>query len=937
LGGEANSGDDKDGFNILAVSGLGGATILESSDNLIGLARYIRKLPPHEKPNMLYISDLLPYYPTRGSNRSNDYLDIIEKNLQFVRDAAAALKPHMERLQRALPSNTDVVYVISDQDRRNIDELARDIGLEFKGRIAHLEKRMRDTISFIVGREAIIATTEKSLSVLSEELKNDGLSAEERKAHKAEFENASIKLKVNQEEKEEAEYRLGLINTLYMMKLVKLPEDEVTARFKQKVEESAAIEKEYDEVKRGDKNYDDVTSRSKSVSNEIRLLSERLKDIDEMKAIIEKNIANIQIDIFSHNALTPKNSHDVITELARSYYLTDIKNAFGRKRPVNIQFEKVALHEGKSGRTKLNVITAYDLSVKQGSRKKSSNDSIAEKLNTLVVNGVLDKQKLYAKPLTIVITGKNNFTSFSIDPPYDRSKKSTLAALAQGPLWSRKGVAEAWNRGINTKDTQAVENGYISSGATAIRVRGNGPIEYCIISDEYLSYMRAKDDKEEAKMLLRSNKLAELSQPAPANGKQDIAHRRELDKIVALNKRPSELKPEELPLVAGNLRGVLPYQDTDLKSMYDIEKIKVAVFTDAHVGSHSKLKVLEASVKDALARKPDVVVFGGDNLEGFLNSYAAVTRYGMTYDFVERYEEQLKSLVDKSEVNPRLVSLLKESMLKVRYNIDEQPSIFLNKLFPLIDDVSLRGGALIYTSGNHPNKTEEGWHRDEATTLAGYTVAHLTGNIKALGMMKGYIEIARNFVTSEAKQPDGLYSSPQALQAVEKVLNTMEELVERDFLAIKKALKNIRVISGSEYGADELEVNGIKMFVSHKIGKDSESSMLNFVEKKETDAVVGIAGHDHIFATDYAGGKLLVKVHSNQDSLDNPYTKRIAMPIGPFLNGYAFLELEVNKKTNSIFKANVIPVFETDLLRVDKVDEIVRDKLTNLTIRKQRS
>jgi len=382
---------------------------------------------------------------------------------------------------------------------------------------------------------------------------------------------------------------------------------------------------------------------------------------------------------------------------------------------------------------------------------------------------------------------------------------------------------------------------------------------------------------------------------------------------------------------------VLPYQDTDLKSMYDIEKIKVAVFTDAHVGSHSKLKVLGAAVKDALARKPDVVVFNGDNLEGFLNSYAAVTRYGMTYDFAGRYREVLGSLVDKSEVNKRMADLLEESISKVRHNIDEQPAMFLNILFPLIDDVCLRGGALIIDSGNHLNNTEEGWHRDEATSLAGYIESHLKGNIKAFEMVKGYIEITRTIITSEAKQLNSPYSSPQAIQAVEKALDTMKELVEHDLSAMEKALKNIRVISGSEYGADELDVNGIKMLVSHKIGKASESSMLGFVENKETNAVVGIAGHDHIFATDYAGGKLLVKVHSNQDSRDNPYTKRIAMPIGPFLNGYAFLELEVNKKTNSIFKANVIPVFETDLLRVDKVDEIVRDKLTNLTIRKQRS
>ena len=126
-------GNPKRKFNILVLSDIGGATKYMSDDNLIGMAQYLRNIPTEDKPNMLVINGgILPFFPQRGSNRSNDYLDVIMENLQYIRDTAAVMKPHLERLVAQTPEDCKIIYITSESDQRNIDEYIRDLGLDFK-------------------------------------------------------------------------------------------------------------------------------------------------------------------------------------------------------------------------------------------------------------------------------------------------------------------------------------------------------------------------------------------------------------------------------------------------------------------------------------------------------------------------------------------------------------------------------------------------------------------------------------------------------------------------------------------------------------------------------------------------------------------------------------------------------------------------------------
>ncbi|MGC8622745.1 MAG: hypothetical protein ACP5SJ_01955 [Candidatus Micrarchaeia archaeon] len=927
MDGGAERGDKDHSFNILSIADLGGATIYGSEDNFIGLARYLKKQNRENKIKMLFIGGgALPFFPQRGSNRSNDYLDVIEDHLQFLRDASAAMKPHLERILLSLPEDATVIYTLGDQDRRNIDELIREIGLDFKIIKGGIENRMHEAISFIVGRKGIISTTETSISVLREELKNKQLSESEHASKLFELRNAITKLRINKEELKEWKYKLDLINQLYSMKLTTSNEEAINELFQKKMEELKQIRNELKKIKLEGGDYEEVASRAKKVSNEIRMLSNRLSDIKEAEKVRKSSQANMRIDLFSHNSITLKKSHDIITELAKAYYLSELKNAFGRKRKIHIQMDMLEVHEVHSKSLSFNVVTAYDLNVAHlSTRKKSSNDHVSDVFNKLYVNGVLGGKQLEAKPINVILTAKKDFTSFSIDPLFNNSN-SALVSLSQGPFWNVKaGVAKAWNSGIDTKETQSVQKGYLSSGASLLSLSKEGP-RWSIISSEYLSYLRGLDDKEEYRKFVKTygsvdeekGKGDEKAQSSNAS----VEHRQELDRTVLLHKRLSEMKLKDLPEGKEMLKQILPYYDLDLKSKYDLSKLSIAAFTDAHVGSHSKLKILEEAVDDAFKRKPDILVLLGDMIEGFLNDYAQVMRFGMEYDFPQKYEKELSSMGIPKEKRMQLVAeKMKEKFLDIRYNADEQPTIVAEKFGKLVYDVISREGLVYIIAGNHDNNSGNfgsQWHRDEAVSLSGHMKMFLEGALSQL-------ERDREWLQSKYNES----SEPAIKDAYAKLLKENSARIK----VFEKGKQRIIPISGSEYGADEREINGIPILLSHKMGGASESSMLNFVEKKQTKAVLGLAGHDHILVAVYAGDKLLLKVQSNQDSRDNPYTKRIAAPVGDFINGYSMIDLEVNKKTNSIFKFSLLPKLGESLLRSkesieeQRIDEKVRKNM----------
>ena len=890
-------GNPKRKFNILVLSDIGGATKYMSDDNLIGMAQYLRNIPTEDKPNMLVINGgILPFFPQRGSNRSNDYLDVIMENLQYIRDTAAVMKPHLERLVAQTPEDCKIIYITSESDQRNIDEYIRDLGLDFKFHRERIEDRMGEEIELIAGRKAIISAVEHSKAAAEQQIAQNP----NNKKILEELKNIEIKLKVNTEERTEAEHRLELLNSLYLLTLNNLEEDQIKKTLEEKIEDEKAVSEEFKTVEKDTAKYEELVSRAKKIANSIRLLNNRLADVREGNEKASKDKENKQVDIFVHNAITSRGSHSVINELAHSYYMTELRNAFGRKRDITIQSEKVSLEEHNSGAFSFNVITSNDPSVLLGTRKRQSNNIPANRLEILTVNGVLDKKALEAKLLNIFVTGKHDFTSFSIEPLKNGSP-SELVLLSQGPFWSTKGLASMWNAGINTKDTQAVEKGYLSSGASFLRIPENEPIEHEILSDRYLYEKRKENDKEESRKLKRRLRNLKNSGKKQNN---DEAHlrRKELDLAVAMNKRPSELKDYELSDIAssGNLEKMIARKDE--KPLRGAINLKIAAFSDVHVGNHSKLKLLDAAISDAIKRQPNIMVLDGDMLEGLLNYYAVVTRYGNTADFPQKYEAALKQLgFSEAEVYKKMSEMLRENIGKSIHNIDEQPDILLGHMWRLIDDVILRGGAVIAVSGNHYNNTHREWRNDESTNVVSHIKAHL----------KGYLEI------SEASGiPD-----------------------KKAYEMVKKALESdnrVMGIGGSEFGADQIRVDGIETMASHELGTGNPGSMVGFVEKKRTNAVLHIAGHDHVCQVATAGGELMIKIPSMQDAEDNPFLKRIQIPIGTTplgsVNGYTFMDLDVDGNAGEVLRSKVISVLERDLIAEDKVDRKIRDMLRDVRI-----
>ena len=868
-------------FNILVISEINGSKKYMYDDGFVGLAHYVKNLQEQDRPSMLVINGgLLPEIPAKGGTRNLDKLRVLVDGVKNLDGAAAVIKPHMERLFAAIGPDAEIVYAMGTADQRNIETLRYTLASLFSVAKQNLKRknaddpfqpRVQETEKGIASREATVQSLlskEKAINArMSASTKDD-----ERKKLAAELLKNSTNIKINSEELEEFRERKVLLEALRELALASVSPEDIKAR----LDESTLKQKEANEklvnALKGTEEYEAYQEEAKALGNRVRALSKRLKESVE-KGAANDMMANMgNWHRFSGNIPLPRNANDVIDALARSYYISNIRDALGRKREINIQEQSLAIYHRQAGGFEFNVMITDSLNIASGEAMKGSNRTLPTKFYILMQNAGLWNE-VGNSEVNVLISSRNMYTSFSMDPLRDQST-SVLAMLAQSSFIDTQQSTMMYLNKINTTETKQVQKTVLDSSASIVTVNQDGSVVHRTIKSRKLDDEKIKSDREEARKI---DYLIEKMQKTAA--KPSDAEDAELDVAVVARKRPSEISDRDMPYLNEETIRELSARAKAEKPLEERE-LGIALITDVHAGNYGDLKLLEAAVKDALPKKPDILVLGGDNIEGDYKSYSRTARPENHIEVIEDYEKYLrKQGVEESEVSRLLVERMKKQGLNVIPNLDQQPSKFVETIESLVADVIQRGGYILIVSGNHPNKTDGGTSKyDEARQLEATIKQNLRGR---RDLQEGWEE-------------------------------------------------HIKIGTGSDWGAETFNINGkTNVEVRHELS-NNEDRMATFLESKRSDSQLVLTGHGHSTREVVNSDGTVVEGACMQERSENPYTKRIHVPSEreDRLTGYLYMRVKLRedgKVTEHTFEPRLRQQLGVD---EPKFNEFLRDKKT---------
>ncbi|MGC8687638.1 MAG: metallophosphoesterase [Candidatus Micrarchaeia archaeon] len=869
-------------FSTLVISDIGGGTLYKSKDNLVGLAEYLHRLEPYEKPDlMVIIGGLFPEIPKQGSVQSIYKIKVLEKGVDSVDDAAATMKPDMIRILGELPSYAKIIYALGPEDWANKKTLERKVAEEYLFYIDSLKKRIDEVNEEIAGVSAIIKVAKTSYSKLMEQLKGDPKNQELIK------EKTNLKIKIQQRlnEYNDLSNMIKPLERLYLNALQRTSAKKVKEILDKEMDKQKEINDALAGLGKEDtEEYLKLSEKAKKVANAISRLTKRHKEALEKEAKTKETAKIKQALLYTHNALPDREAASLIERYVSAYYKELIDYTFGFRRRIIVQsrfesadgtqanssiesfYSNFEVYEKKFRGGMLNIAVMGT----QSRYSTKSNDSIIEKLYMRTENG-LEEYDAEAQSINILISGHNMHSSFTLEPMVNRGP--ITAALACGPFWDKKKASELADRGYRTDVTTATQKGPIGVGAHLLRVEKEG-IVHTDLTDKLLGvYSSIRYAKELANMHSVLDNMREAKN-APKNG-NSLGSKEELEMSVLKAKLPSEMKQDDLAqnFVDENfIKSLVKYEKTEKGT----KSIRLGVISDVHVGNYADLRLLGKVVEKLSEKQIDVLVLAGDNIEGNYNNFKNVPREVSKIGYHESMREELEGMgYDSAFIDSFMAEVMEEDRFKVIQNIEEQSKVFADYTSGLVYEVLAKGGIVIIVSGNHYNKTTGGWQYDEATRLGSVFESYIKG---------------------------------RAGERAEKLIS------------------NMKIIPGSEYGGDVVSVDYkdakdfMRIRAEHEGGRRI-SGLARTAERARDDSKTKLVvnGHIHQFSDVDTGSRFIVTAPAMQDSESNPYLNRINIPVDDGLKGGVYAELIVNGnevkavKTEPLLKAFMKDNF--DLLR----------------------
>ncbi len=684
-------------FKVLTISQLAGASNAMSTDNLIGLSYYLQH-NPSETPDILnIIGGLIPEIPDIASKRKKYKLLSLKEGIQNIYDAAAKMKPHIERIERQLPSESLLIYTHGVSDRNNTDDLDLRIQLAYAFDPMAIEDFLLDTIEASDTKEETIRSCVTSLQEI---VKSPAFTKDDDMLLEAE--NLRVKLRINREQFDELLERQKLLTKLYGMQAEKLTKDELQELQTERKEQKELLEEQKKRLEEGSLELKKLMAEEKKVTNSLSRIEKRLQEGSFAAVSEEVQSKTREVTRFAHNPRTPPDVMKVIHAVSKSFYTSTLKDVFGRKRDVILQEEKIMVYPLKNGSFRVNVIVGRELGQLSSMLSKNSNAYPAQVLNRYIENSEeLLKYRLEDTPINLLVSGHFAYTSRALELLRSESK-SLLVTLEQGPFWrsnGQRGVATDWNKGMITEETRSVERTLIDVGATMVTIGRDQSIIIDSLKERMLRDQRALSDIEEreaVKKLFASVKDPAFGEAGKSAADSSIEIKEDLEVAVAKSRRPSELRQRDAAwLNKKTLVEMVPYMNGP--EPIPAARYRFADLSDIHIGGWAKEDVIDAYVKYLKQLEPDFLIFGGDILEG---------NRGNKLGFKNTIKEANDPEIDLQRPHTRVIQ-----------NVDSQDIVFMQHFGELIFDVLKRGGSIVIASGNHYNNTTADDAHDEATRL----------------------------------------------------------------------------------------------------------------------------------------------------------------------------------------------------------------------------
>ncbi len=689
-------------FKILTISQLGGASSFMSTDNLIGLSYYLQH-NPEEVPDMLImLGGVLPEIPEMASKIKKYKLLSLKDGIQNLDDAAAKMKPHVERLFRALPSSSKIVYTLGTSDANNIDDLFLKLQLAYYFEPLAIEDFLFETLDGQETREAILRNCVDSLQQMVKTLAKNP----DNESLLKEAENLRIKMRINSEEMGEFEERAKHLAKLYELAESGMSQKELQSLKARRETQSNTIDERIKVAEPGSKELTNLQNEAKKVANSLRKIEKRLKDTSFQQIAETVQERTKAVRRFSKTVATPPEVAKEIYAVAVSYYMSTLKDTFGRKRNIGLQTEGLKVYRMKDNSFQTNVLVGRSLGQQSSSLTSRSNT-----LPSVVLNRVLENSDGYAKyklesvPINVLITGHHAYSSSALELMKGESK-SLLLTAEQGPFWrsnGQKGVSTEWNKGTKIEEAKAVAKMLIDVSARMIVIGRDASITIDSLKERLLQQERARSDIEEGQTVKKM--LSSVVKDKTPEGSGALEEKEGLEVAVVKSRRPSELRPRDAAwLTKDMLMEMVPYMDKPEPP--PLKRYRFAVVSDTHIAGHGRIDLMKAAAEDIISRNPDFIVFNGDIVEGNRGN-------GIGFASVIGPSNDPEVMV----YNPHAPVVL---------NVDSQPLMFIQIFGKAIYETITRGGSVVLVSGNHPNNTEADEAHDEAIRLRNTVITYLS-------------------------------------------------------------------------------------------------------------------------------------------------------------------------------------------------------------------
>ncbi len=824
---------DKKSISVLVVGELGSGSEEFNEDAVIGLAEDLKQRRARgEAPDVLVLNSLLPYIP-KFSNAANDNkLTTLREGIDSLSDAAAAIKPHIERILNNLPEHAVVFYTYGEDDRRNIEAVKRNLRYEYAYPSSKLQDNYYYYLKEIIDREEIANTARETVRKLNKDYKAAAPHGDKRARLRGNIEEAKRDLQRAQSEVKELGNILTLFNELQNLRTRGFDKNTLSQLSNDTRTELKGVRDEIAKLQATD--ADDpqlelLQAKARMLASRLRAVSKRLNEANDAQDTADYKARMKNIIAHSGNIPVDPTAAKKIEELADAIYRRSLGDALGRKHRVAV----MPLNENQVTASKqdvtLNMLLAHKLSNTSPNFTKNSTNATMQMVGRLL-------QDLKIAP-NVVITTHNTNTAFAIKP-LEHNSKSVVYVLNQGPLWDVNAIEEEMAAGKKTERTQALARGMLDSSVSILRFDKDGSVTRESLTAKYLLRKRAESDAGEAKELsaVEKEKAKIGSSKDPSAATKDT-----LDKAIAKSKRPSELSEHDIAsLSIPEIQDLVKFK-AGAKELGDTSKFRLGVFSDVHYGSDTDMELLDAAVKDAKAKGIDVLVMAGDMIEGSYNDYKYELRENKRAEIAGEYRDFLKAKgLSQDQVAREMVKFYDWYTNNLSKNIEEQAYGLIKKMLPLIEDIVTRGGSIVIVSGNHFNKTYKDNQNDEAERLA--------------SVIKPF------FMALEEHNPG---------------------LLPKDWES------HIKVIHGGETGAGQVTIGqDTTMFVSHRPP--------NF-EKQSNHADLMVAGHEHEYEEKQNTYGALLKMFHMQKS-ESAYVQTFGVPIGKGLNGYGYFDVETDDK-----------------------------------------